>query len=227
MADMQLPGLISVLFSNPLAFILIAGILLAAITIHEFAHAWLADRLGDPTPRVQERVTLNPLAHLDPVGTAMLLLIGFGWGKPVQFDPYNLKNPVRDAALIAAAGPASNLLMALLLAIILPLIINLSPITGPFLLVVLQVSIFYNCMLAIFNLLPLHPLDGGKILSALLPPTTAIEYDRFMYRYGNLVLIALIIPWNGISPLSAFISPPIAYTTSAFMSLASFILGVA
>lgn len=220
----QIPGLISILFTSPIAFFLIAIILLAAITIHEFAHAWVADHLGDPTPRVQGRVTLNPLAHLDPMGTVLLFLIGFGWGKPVMFDPYNLKNPVKDTALIAAAGPASNLVMAALLAVIIPILINMAPGTSPVLYFILSTSIYYNCMLAIFNLLPLHPLDGGKILSALLPSTTALEYDRFMYRYGSLVLLALIIPWRGVSPLSALITPPIMVLTELFMNLADVIL---
>ncbi len=220
----QLPGLISILFSNPLAFVLIAIILLAAITIHEYAHAFVADKLGDPTPRVQGRVTLNPLAHLDPVGTALLFFIGFGWGKPVEFDAYNLKDPVRDTALIAVAGPASNLLLAAILAVVLPTMINFAPATSPLLYFILSTSIFYNCMLAIFNLLPLHPLDGGKILSSLLPPATALEYDRFMYRYGNLVLLALIVPWSGSSPLSAIISPPISLMSKVFLNLANVIL---
>lgn len=220
----QLPGLLGVAFTSPVAFILIAVILVAAIALHEFAHAWTADRLGDPTPRMQGRVTLNPLAHLDPFGTIMLLLIGFGWGKPVQFDPYNLRNPVRDTAIIAAAGPISNLLFALALVIVIPVMINLVPSIGPFLYLVLSMGVFYNCMLAIFNLLPIHPLDGGKILSSFLPATTAIEYDRFMYRYGNLVLLALIIPWNGMSPLSAIIMPPITILSQVFMNMANVIL---
>lgn len=223
---MQLPGLISIAFSNPLAFMIIAVILLVAITIHEFAHAWIADRLGDPTPRLQGRVTLDPRSHLDPVGTLLLLFIGFGWGKPVEFDPYNLKQPVRDTALIAVAGPLSNLALAAVLAVFIPTLINMAPVTGPLLYFILSTSIFYNCMLAIFNLLPLHPLDGGKILSSLLPATSAIEYDRFMYRYGHLVLLALIVPWNGMSPLSAIVSPPIAIVTSLFMNLATVILKI-
>lgn len=223
---MQLPGLISIAFSNPLAFMIIAVILLVAITIHEFAHAWIADRLGDPTPRLQGRVTLDPRSHLDPVGTLLLLFIGFGWGKPVEFDPYNLKQPVRDTALIALVGPMSNLALAAVLAVFIPTMINIAPSTGPLLYFILSTSIFYNCMLAIFNLLPLHPLDGGKILSSLLPATSAIEYDRFMYRYGHLVLLALIVPWNGTSPLSAIVTPPIAIVTSLFMSLANIILKI-
>src|SRR3972149_11313525 len=96
--------------------------LIISITIHEFAHGFAADKLGDPTPRIQGRLTLNPKAHLDPFGTIMILLVGFGWGKPVQFDPYNLKDPRRDAALISLAGPASNIILAILLSIILRLL---------------------------------------------------------------------------------------------------------
>ena len=100
------------LFSNPLAFFILFPGLLLSITIHEFAHAWVADKLGDPTPRHQGRVTLDPRAHLDPWGTVALLLTRFGWGKPVQFDPYNLKHPLRDTAIVALAGPISNLIVA-------------------------------------------------------------------------------------------------------------------
>src|SRR3990167_795118 len=109
------------LFNNPFAFFSWLIALITAITIHEFSHAWSADRLGDPTPRSQGRLTLNPLAHLDPLGTLMMLLVKFGWGKPVQFDPYNLKNPKRDAAIISFAGPFSNLILASILAIVLRL----------------------------------------------------------------------------------------------------------
>src|SRR3989344_291453 len=92
--------------------------LVIAITIHEFAHAFVADHLGDPTPRLQGRVTLNPLAHLDPMGTLLLFIVHFGWGKPVQFDPFNLRNPRRDAALISLAGPATNLVTATVASIV-------------------------------------------------------------------------------------------------------------
>src|SRR3989344_2874340 len=105
------------LLSNPAELLFIIPTLLAAITVHEFAHAWTADRLGDPTPRLQGRLSLNPLKHLDPLGTLMLLLFRFGWGKPVQFDPFNLKRPRQDGALISLAGPASNLSLALLLSL--------------------------------------------------------------------------------------------------------------
>jgi len=114
-----MPGLIANYLSNPMSLLFVAAALLSAITVHEFAHAFMAERLGDPTPRLQGRLTLNPLAHLDPLGTLMLFIIGFGWGKPVQFDPYNLKNPRRDAALISFAGPLSNIILASILSIVL------------------------------------------------------------------------------------------------------------
>src|SRR5687767_10671057 len=101
------------LVASPLFFIAWVISLLLSISFHEAAHAYAADRLGDPTPRSQGRLTLNPLAHLDPLGTLMLLLFRFGWGRPVQFDPYNLKNPRQDAAIISLAGPATNLVLAL------------------------------------------------------------------------------------------------------------------
>src|SRR3990172_8857289 len=96
---------------NPVEFIFGLVALIVAITIHEFSHAAAAERLGDPTPRLQGRLTLNPLAHLDPLGTLMLILIRFGWGKPVQFDPYNLRHPRRDSAIISLAGPTSNIVL--------------------------------------------------------------------------------------------------------------------
>lgn len=219
-------GLISLLSTSPLLFALIAVILIAAITVHEFAHAWMADHLGDPTPRSQGRVTLNPKAHLDPIGTLMIFMIGFGWGKPVMFDPFNLKNPTKEAALIAFAGPAANLLLALVLSVVLPLGIGFG-ISEPVLSTILLYSIFYNIMLAVFNLVPIHPLDGGKIAVALLPAELALEYDDFMRRYGTFVLIALILPLvNGTSAVSTLISPVITFISSWYLQLATFVIGL-
>lgn len=196
--------MLSLLFSNPLIFLIAFPGLIAAITIHEFAHAWMADRLGDPTPRYQNRVTLNPLAHLDPLGTLAILLTRFGWGKPVEFDPYNLKDPVRDTALIALAGPASNLLLATFFG----LLIRFGLVSG---LVATAVAIVLsiNVVLALFNLVPVHPLDGSKIILPLLPRTTAYEYEQFMNRYGLYLLIILILPWSGSSPISRLLDRPI------------------
>ena len=216
-------GLLSILFQNPIAFFLVAGILIISITIHEFAHAWVADKLGDPTPRYQGRVTLNPLAHLDPLGTAALLFIGFGWGKPVMFDPYNLKDQQRDTALIALAGPASNILMALVIAIIAGFVGAASPLFN----LIVSLSLFYNVMLAIFNLVPVSPLDGSKILMGILPKETAYEFEKFMGRYGMFVLIALIFPWGGGgSPVSQLISPVIQAVVTGLVFISNLVGGL-
>jgi Zn-dependent protease len=204
--------LIGLLASNPIVFAIIAVGIILALTIHEFAHAWVADRLGDPTPRYQGRVTLNPLAHLDPIGTAAIFLAGFGWGKPVAFDTYNLKEPVRDSALIAFAGPLSNILFAVVLALVIQ-----TGILPAFLLAAITIIMRINVMLAIFNLVPIHPLDGSKILSAFLPKDTAYEYESFMERYGFFVLIFMILPWNGTSPISQLISPAISFVMTMLL----------
>jgi Zn-dependent protease len=200
---------LNLLFSNPLEFFIAATGLLLSLAIHEFAHAWVADRLGDPTPRMQGRVTLNPLAHLDPLGTLALLLVRFGWGKPVEIDPFNLKNPVRDSALIALAGPATNLVVAAVIAIIARLI----PVPT-FLIYALVDIAAINVVLAIFNLVPVYPLDGSKIVLPLLPRTLALEYEQFMQQFGLFIMFALIIPWfNGMSPISVLIYPIIRFVT--------------
>jgi Zn-dependent protease len=199
------------------AVVWIVSVLLA-ITVHEMAHAWMADRLGDPTARLSGRLSLNPLKHYDPVGTTLLFVssfllffgapvIPFGWAKPVMYDPYNLKNPQRDAALISLAGPASNILLSIVFAVILRLTLN--PFSPVFFISQLLVSfISINVSLAIFNLLPIHPLDGGKILIGLLPEKEGRDLDLFLNRYGFFLLIFLILPLvKGNSILSMVISP--------------------
>lgn len=201
--------MLSLLTTNPFLFILWLLGLVSAITIHEFAHALAADKLGDPTPRSQGRLTLNPLAHLDPLGTIMLLIAKFGWGKPVIFDPYNLENPKNDSVVIALAGPLSNIILATILS----MLVRLSPFAGPTVQVVSTIlvpAIFLNVMLAIFNLIPIHPLDGGKILVGLLPDRQAKEVDQFLHKFGTIILIAIILPLNnGNSTISSVISPVI------------------
>lgn len=208
----------NLLLSNPLAFLVSAVGLLVAITIHEFAHAWAADKLGDPTPRMQDRLTLNPLAHLDPIGTLMIVFVGFGWGKPVLFDPYNLKDPLRDSMLIALAGPASNIILAIVLSILIRFggtFLPILDILGP----LFFYTIFINVMLAVFNLIPIHPLDGGKILVGILPKEWAAEAQDFLSRYGFIVLIMLILPIgpNGASPVSSLMRPIIDFVINLLL----------
>jgi|SRR3989344_1502155 len=204
------------LFTDPLQFLIWAAALVSAVTVHEFAHAWTAVRLGDPTPKLQGRLTLNPLAHLDPLGTLMLLLVRFGWGKPVVFDPYNLKNPRRDAAVISLAGPAANLLLASILSVLLR--IATSPFSAQYLLAgLIPPFIMLNVVLAIFNLIPVHPLDGGKILVGLLPHRDATKVDLFMSKYGIFILILLVFPIFGTSFVFSIISPVINFLLKIYI----------
>lgn len=200
--------MLTTLFESPVFFLIWAISLLVAITVHEFSHALIADRLGDPTPRLQGRLTLNPLAHLDLIGTLMLIIAHFGWGKPVQFDPYNLENPRRDAALISVAGPASNILLASIFSLLYRL--TYLPLLIPF--IVLNVS------LAVFNLVPIHPLDGGKILVGLVSPNLARDIDSFLSRYGMIILLLLILPiFGGNSLVLSLISPIINFLLSIYI----------
>jgi Zn-dependent protease len=195
-----------------------------AITILEFAHALIADRLGDPTARLQDRLSLNPLNHYDRTGTTLLLataflralgapVIPFGWAKPVEYDPYNLRHPRRDAAIIALAGPAINLLLAFLLAFALKTFFMELPLIN----ILITAIITINTALAIFNLIPIHPLDGSKIITWILPTDLAHEYQIIMHQYGLFILMALIIPWGGTSALSTLISPLISFFLSILL----------
>ncbi len=199
------------MLTDPISALLLLPALLIAITVHEFAHAFVADRLGDPTPELQGRLSLNPLRHLDPIGTVMLLFFRFGWGKPVQFDPYNLRHPRRDAAVISLAGPAINLIFAAVLSVIMKLsglqILNL----------IFVPLILLNVNLAIFNLLPVPPLDGSKILYGILPGEWADEYNDFMGRYGTILLILLILPLGGSSLAINLILPVINVLTKLLL----------
>lgn len=178
---------------DPFTFLTFIISLLFALSVHEAAHAWTSNQLGDPTAKFAGRLTLNPLAHLDPLGTLMLLFFGFGWGKPVPVDEFNLDNPRRDVALISLAGPTANLLSASLISFLFWLTLQL----GINNLVISRLSleaIQLNIILGIFNLLPIYPLDGGKILVGFLPAGVAQNIDRLLRQYGIFFLIIFFLP---------------------------------
>lgn len=196
--------------------IFIIGILsfVYTIIIHEVAHGWVADRLGDPTARLSKRLTLNPVPHIDVYGSLLLPLFLilvrspflFGWARPVPIDPYNLKNPQKDTAAIALAGPLSNMLIATILAIIYRFVV-FQPASG----LILEI-IQFNVALAMFNLLPIHPLDGSKIVAGLLPFKESREYENFMNRYGVMLLMFSIFPViGGVSLVSYVLYPLIGF----------------
>lgn len=187
---------------------------LFSLAIHEAAHAWMSDRLGDPTARLSGRLSLNPLVHLDPWGTLLpfiLILTGspiiFGWGKPVPFDPFNLKNPRRDSALISLSGPVANIILAGFLVLIIRLSSLFLGTTGLLIQAILVPIIILNLTWAFFNLTPIHPLDGGKVLVGFLPQGLASQVDDFLQQYGLILLIFLIFPFAGASPLVRIIAP--------------------
>jgi len=185
--------ILSLLQSNPLVALAFVIGLVLGISIHEAAHAFVAYRLGDPTGKIAGRLTLNPAAHLDPIGTIALLVVGFGWGKPTPFDPFNLKNIKRDSALISVAGAASNFLLALILA--LPYLIAYytgslnNSILGIY--QIISIAIWINLILGVFNLIPVHPLDGFKVLAGLLPRDWYYDFIQ-TERYGIFILILLL-----------------------------------
>lgn len=178
---------------------LIAGIiaLLVGLTFHEFSHALLADRLGDRQPRAMGRLTLNPVPHIDPIGALMLVLVGFGWAKPVMVNPYALRDGPRSMALVAAAGPIANVAVAIGFAALFR-VLDLIGVQGGFTFGLVANIVFLNVLLALFNLLPIPPLDGYNVALAFLPPRQAMALQRYA-PYGVIALLILVLIPN--SPL--------------------------
>lgn len=170
-----------------------ALVLFTAVPVHECAHAWVAEKMGDDTGRQQGRITLNPFAHLTLWGSLMMVLVGFGWGKPVSVDPRNFKNPKKGMVLTSLAGPASNFIMAFLAMIVYKVlaitsIVNDNTTMQMMAMVFLYITLI-NISLAVFNFLPIPPLDGSKIFNAVLPE----KWYFTIMRYENIIFIALII----------------------------------
>jgi Zn-dependent protease len=162
---------------------------LLTITIHEYAHAKVADILGDPTPRLAGRLTLNPISHIDPIGFLMLIMVRFGWAKPVPINPYNFRDPKQGSLLVSLAGPFSNIMAAWLIAII---VRNLPFALTGLVAYVVSYAIWINLALAVFNLLPIPPLDGSHVLEYFLP----VDKMQFFYQlqqYGFFLLIFFIM----------------------------------
>lgn len=191
-------------------------ILIMSVVIHEVTHGWMAYKLGDPTAKDYGRLTLNPIAHLDFVGSFIVPLLlwfasagnfVFGWAKPVPYNPYNLKDQKRDPALVAIAGPVSNFLIALFFGLVFRLLwpVLLTASKAELILQIFQAIIVINIVLAIFNLIPIPPLDGSKILFALLPPS-AEDFKHTLERYGFAILLAFLIIDSYIPILSAIIN---------------------
>lgn len=205
---------------------LIPGILLG-FTFHEYAHAWVADRLGDKTPKFQGRLTLNPISHIDPIGFLMILIFRFGWAKPVQTNPSAFKNYYKDDLKVSVVGVIGNLFVALMFSIIFGLLIKF-PVGNDKVIYILanicQSAIYINCLLFVFNLLPLPGLDGFHILRDLFPKFFYRVADS-IYRYQMVILLIFIFPILGGRSIASFIIfPPTNLLISFFELIIKFIV---
>ena len=185
-------GTLSTLFSNPWMFLVFVLVFLLTLSVHEFSHALAGHLLGDPTAERAKRLTLNPLAHVDLLGFLALITVGFGWGKPVPFNPYNLKYPRWGSTMVAVAGPISNLLFGTICALLVRLI---GPLLGPdnLLTIFLVSGAYLNFLLMLFNLIPLPPLDGSKALVAILAAEKYRPVREWVETKGPMVLMGLIL----------------------------------
>lgn len=213
-----------------LALILSIPGVIIAMTFHEFAHAWMADRLGDDTPRRQGRLTLNPFKHMEPIGMLMLLFAGFGWGRPVEINPNNFNRTItirKGNALVALAGPVMNLILALIFSIIYALILAFGGVdfmfseVGDIITTIIVYIISMNVGLGVFNLIPLPPLDGSKVLVAILPTNARNWFES----HERILYLVFIIIW--ITPIaSLIISPVIKLINTGLLKLIASIVGM-
>ncbi len=204
------------LFSGSLVAMLSGVVIvLVTITVHELAHGYVAYLLGDNTAKNAGRLSLNPIAHLDPLGAILLFVTGFGWAKPVPINPFYFKgNRSRGVMLVSIAGPLSNIVLALILALIIPLVANFNMTVAQ----IIASAVYLNIYMAIFNLLPIPPLDGSKILAGIIPKGAAYKYLDVMDRYGMIILLLLAISnvfGRIISPIAGSIYT--AFVTLGFM----------
>ncbi len=185
-------SLLSLLFKQPLIFFVLVAVFVMVLSVHEYAHALVGYWLGDNTAKRMGRLTLNPLAHIDPLGFVALLTVGFGWGKPVPFNPYNLKYPRWGPTLVALAGPGSNLILGLICALLFRF---LFPSLGEqnLLTVFLLYAAYLNFALMLFNLIPIPPLDGSKVLLSALADPRYQAARFFLETKGSMLLIGLIV----------------------------------
>ena len=201
---------IAQLFQNPLQFLYVLPAILIGLTVHEWAHAYAAYRLGDPTARNLGRMTLNPLAHIDPIGFAMLLLVGFGWAKPVPVSPRNFKHYRRDDIIVSLAGIMTNLIVAFLFSFVYVAgILKWGLATNEAFMSIVGSIITINLTLAIFNLIPIYPLDGSHVAESLLMHKIPRVF-MFLRQYGQWILLALL--------LSGAVSTVLGYLISGIFS---------
>lgn len=212
-----------------LSLVLTLPAVLIAITFHEYAHALVADKLGDDTPRRQGRLTLNPLAHLDPIGSIMLVFAGFGWGKPVEINPRNFNRTVTMSAgeaIVSLAGPIMNFLLAIVFSVITFAMLKLAPAfvltqLGGVILTLLQITVAINVGLGVFNLIPLPPLDGSKVVNHFLP----YNAKEWLSRYAQVFYIIFVVLWiTGLA--GTIISPIIDWVYRGITTLVAMLFGM-
>ena len=208
---------LQLLAQNPFYFVAWVAAILTALTVHEFSHAVMSTALGDETAKRGGRLSLNPIAHIDPVGFIALLLVGFGWGRPVPFNPYNLRYPKWGSAFVAAAGPLSNFISVIVFGSIFAVLNGvLAP--GNLLLTFLELLVGLNVVLGIFNLIPIPPLDGSKFLLSALSSPKYYGIRQTLETRGPFILLIVIIADNflGINILSGIFQKALEFTMRVF-----------